>query len=207
MASSATDICNLALGQIGHTAFIQNIETEDSDEADICNQYYEQDRDEVLSLAHWRCAGGRWLPAALDPTTLENGRVPTGWCYAFPYPPDGIKMREIWSGRHLAPTEWQEPFDEEHDGRLQTKILLANKQTPEFLYTRRIEQVTLYSPALVRLIAERLVVDLALAIKKDPALAKDLMSAFLVSIESAAQGELGSVNPGLPPEAHHLAVR
>lgn len=207
MAKTKTDICNLALGQVQHTQFIQDIETEDSPEADICNTYYDQDRDEVLEAVPFPCAQRRWKPTPLDPATLDGGAVPTGWLYAYATPPDRIKMRGIWTGRRNPATRDEIPFDEHYDAQLQAVILLTDRLSPEWIYTARIEQVALYAASLSRMIAQRLAVDLAVALKKDPALAKDLFGAWEFATGMAAQTALEGVQPDRDPRPDHLRAR
>lgn len=207
MATTKTGICNLALIQVQHTQFIQDIETEDSPEADVCNEVYDQCRDETLALAPWPFASRRWKPAALAAAGLDGGAVPTGWQYAYPSPPDRIKTRGIWTGRRNPATRDEIPLDEGYDSQLQAVILLTDQPTPEFIYTARIEQVSLYSPSFVRAVAQRIAVDLALGIKKDPELAKSLFGAWELAAGAATQAALDGVQPDHDPRPDHLRAR
>lgn len=207
MANTPTDICNLALPLIGHTQFLQNLETENSPEADVCNQFYEQDRDEVLAIAPWPFADRRWKPAALAPAALDDGAVPSGWQYAYARPPDAIKMGRIWTGLRNPATSQEIPFTEHYDGTLQAVILLTDQPTPEWVYTARITQVALYSAPFVRLVAQRLGPDLALGIKKDAQLAKALYEAWQLAAGVATQAALDGVQPDPAPAAPHVAAR
>lgn len=207
MASSPTDVCNLALIQIQHTKFVQDIETEDSPEADVCNEVYDQDRDETLEAAPWPFASRRWKPAALAAAVLDGGVVPTGWLYAYPAPPDRIKTRGIWTGRRNPATRDEIPFDEGYDSQLQAIILLTDQPSPEFIYTARIEQVTLYSPSFVRMLAQRIAVDLAMGVKKDPEMAKELFAAWELAAGAATQAALESVQADHNPRPAHIRAR
>lgn len=53
MATSEEQICNMALAHVGHTQFIDDLETEQSTEAEVCNLYYEQARDFVIEAFPW----------------------------------------------------------------------------------------------------------------------------------------------------------
>jgi hypothetical protein len=53
------DICNLALSKVGSEGGLISSITEDSKEAVLCNQFYNQTLGEVLSLGAWNCAKAR----------------------------------------------------------------------------------------------------------------------------------------------------
>ena len=54
MVSTVVDLCNMALIRLGATR-ITSID-DDSKQALLCKQYYEQTRDEVLYDHEWNCA-------------------------------------------------------------------------------------------------------------------------------------------------------
>jgi hypothetical protein len=167
--ASDVDICNLALHAIGHTKGIGALTVEDSEEAAACLVQYAQCRDEVLEDAEWPFATRRSAPAALDGTTLDLGAVPDEWTYAFALPADCVPngLRRISVGvRNLSPG--QEPkFVVEYDGTLQSNVVFTDEKTPEFVYTARITNTALFSPAFVRALAARIAVELIPALRKD----------------------------------------
>lgn len=59
MAESEAAVCNLALGRVQHTQFIDDLTTDDSNEAEQCRVYYSGARDETLERAPWPFATRR----------------------------------------------------------------------------------------------------------------------------------------------------
>ena len=69
LPTSKTDICNLALGRIGHKLTTLDLITADTDpDAMQCNLHYEQTRDALLRSYWWRFAGAR-----IDLAVVING--------------------------------------------------------------------------------------------------------------------------------------
>ena len=86
-------ICNMALGHIGHTKFVANLETERSLEAEVLNLYYQPARDFVLEDYPW--------PEATKYATLglvadyTNVTTPHDWNYSYRYPADCLFARRL----------------------------------------------------------------------------------------------------------------
>lgn len=209
---SKTDICNMALVQIQHSRLLDDVDTDDSPEADVCKLFYDQDRDEALEAAPWPFATRRYKPAALDATTLDSGAVPSGWSYAYAAPADLIKLRGIFDTVRNPGLDQQWPFDVHYDANLQANIILTDKAPDasvpvEFIYTARITAEALFPASFARLLALRLAPDLALGIAKDPQLAKGLMGAYEMALGNAVRTALEGVHPDPPPLAQHIRVR
>src|SRR5437660_4372060 len=117
MADSAEAICNLALLVIGQSKPITSLTADGTEEADVCNAVFEQDRDEVLSELAWPFATARVKPAPIVATTLSLGAVPSGWLYAFAIPADALRVRSIFTGLNPLPSNVP-PFITEYDSTL-----------------------------------------------------------------------------------------
>ena len=92
MASSKTEICNIALSHLGQGQEIANMDTENSEAASACRRFYELAKDEVMRDFDWPFLT-RFASLALvdeDPTTE--------WAYSYRYPTDCLKIRRILSG-------------------------------------------------------------------------------------------------------------
>jgi len=69
LPDSKTDICNMALGRIGHKLTTEALINADTDpDAQQCNLHYEQTRDALLRSYWWRFAGVR-----VDLAVVSNG--------------------------------------------------------------------------------------------------------------------------------------
>src|SRR5512146_1689119 len=92
MTLTDIQICNMALGHIGVTKFIAAL-TDRSNEANVCNLYYEQARDFVLEDLPWPFAT-RYISLGLvtDFTALT---IPHDWSYAYRYPSDCVFARRL----------------------------------------------------------------------------------------------------------------
>jgi hypothetical protein len=117
--SNSADVCNQALGAIGHTSFIDDI-TDQSAEAIACSRFYGQARDEALRSFAWPCAIKHKQPAAIPPASLEGGVVPQNWRFAFALPDGCLRLHGVYpySARLAAdaaidtgsstPTQWND---------------------------------------------------------------------------------------------------
>lgn len=101
--SNSTDVCNQALGEIGHTQEIDDISTDQSTEATICQRFYGQARDEVLRAAVWPFAIHHAPLVLLDPAGLEGGVVPQGYRFAALFPVGSLRFFGLFrNSRRLA---------------------------------------------------------------------------------------------------------
>ena len=98
--SSAVDICNFALSHLGVSKLIASL-TEASKEAEACNLWYAQCRDEVLRDFPWPFATvpGESL-ALVEEFTDSNAE----WRYSYSYPADALKVVRSPYGATRNPT-------------------------------------------------------------------------------------------------------
>lgn len=87
MASVVT-ICNMALGNIGITQTIENID-DNNERARVCKLYYEATRDQVIRAMSPNFAQ-TFVALAVVP-----GDPPPGWAYQYRYPTDCLYARQI----------------------------------------------------------------------------------------------------------------
>ena len=87
MERSPVDICNSALGHLGeHT--ISSLE-DGSRQADLCNRFYNDARNEVLNMHNWNCAIVR-ASLAQEPEAPEFG-----YTYQYQLPNDCLHVIEM----------------------------------------------------------------------------------------------------------------
>ncbi len=131
MAESETQICNLALSLFGNDRI--NDLTDDNETANLCNLWYPQTRDEVMSEPNveWKFAIARKrLTAAATPDF--------GWDYQYALPAGLLKLiAVVYEEIDLPDSRWLREGDN----------ILTNETNCYVRYTQRIENVTKF-PAL-----------------------------------------------------------
>lgn len=95
MASSAIDVCNLALTNLGVGTEIATLD-ERSAEAKACNRVYETARDEVLRSFPWEFAR-KEIALALVTKKGDVGHPTKQFKYSYRYPSDCLMARKILS--------------------------------------------------------------------------------------------------------------
>lgn len=91
--ASPADVCNLALSLIGATdSAIQSLDTDKSQEAQVCNQHYTQALKRLLASFWWPFATRRVVLLA-----MANEPLRSGWQFVYgPLPNDMVAPRYIW---------------------------------------------------------------------------------------------------------------
>lgn len=105
MASSETELCNLALLRIGHRALLTAYSTDTSAEAVALRVLYPHARDTTLAAYPWRFARSS-SELALDVDALF-----TGWEYVYVLPRDFLLARSIYPGVNEPAEEQLVPHD------------------------------------------------------------------------------------------------
>jgi hypothetical protein len=88
-----TDICNAALGQLGVSVEIANLDTERSKEGKACRRYYADTRDEILRDFAWPFA--TVIEALQLVTDFTAGTAAYDWPYAYRYPANALAVRRL----------------------------------------------------------------------------------------------------------------
>lgn len=89
MATTETDICNLALAALGDEATVVSIDPpEGSAQADHCAQWYPVARDTVLESHDWKFASRRAVGALLTSPT-------SSWTYAYAKPNGALRILAV----------------------------------------------------------------------------------------------------------------
>lgn len=140
MATSATEICNMALGKLGANRITDLSDTtETKEEAIQCRLHYEPTRDALLRSHQWRFASAR-------ATLAEDTESPDfEWATQFKLPNDFIAMRSIYENR----------FSSENlrSYAVEGKLLLTNESTMEIRYIKKVTDVSQFDPLFVKLLA------------------------------------------------------
>lgn len=158
MATTETDICNLALAALGDEATVVSIDPpEGSAQADHCAQWYPVARDTVLESHDWKFASRRAVGALLTSPTST-------WSYAYAKPNGALRVWAVLppgatSDFHEGLIKNAQPFDLEtlEDG---TEVIVTNQADAVIRFTAAAVDPGKFPPlvvqAIVRLLASYL---------------------------------------------------
>ena len=163
MATSTTQIANLALSRVGAMQ-IASLDTSTSEEARQCRLHFDQKRDQLLRQHQWSFATDRATLSALDAAPI------TEWAAAWQLPSDLVRLIRISGANRLQPIE---------DYAIEGRLLLTNEEGPvNIVYVTSAAPVTewdsLYVDALVCLLAA----ELAGSIAQSPPMKAELLQEF-----------------------------
>jgi hypothetical protein len=153
MASSKTDICNLALGHLALDSTIENVETERSLNARMCRRFYDQSLEEVLRDGYWSFAN-RYAALALIEEDPDDR-----WAYSYRYPTEALKLHEVGIGIRQRSQVTTVPYKiaSDDDG----KIILCDQPDVYAEYTTLVETVEHYPADFVQALALHLAAAIA----------------------------------------------
>ena len=154
MASTETDICNLALAALGDEATVVSIDPpEGSAQADHCAQWYPLARDTVLESHDWKFASRRAAGAMLTTSVAP-------WGYAYAKPNKALRVRAVLpagasSNYNQGVIENECPFDVEtlEDG---TEVIVTDQPDAVLCFTSAAVDVGKFPPLVVHAIARLL---------------------------------------------------
>lgn len=201
MASSAVDICNLALVRAGVSKVLASME-DASVEAGVCRVTYPTALEAVLSSAPWPFAMKR---AALSPLA-SGGRG--GFTFAYNLPPDCLVVLEVFAGRRLREDQ-KVPFDVEVEA--DTRVLLTDQEDAEVKYTARVENPLLFHPLFVQALSWHMAQDLAISLAKDDdastRMASRANNRYIQTLHQAIAQAVGETQKDKDPESVFLTSR
>lgn len=150
MASSVIDICNMALGRLGDRATVASIDPpEGSAQADHCARWYPLARDVALSEHAW---GFNTVRSTTDPI-LVNPQP--GWLYAYAIPNDCLNVLKVIPSTFV--DDWwlcdDTPFTREAEPLTGVGIILTDMPNATIVYTKRVEDTTIFPPLFVSALA------------------------------------------------------
>jgi len=150
--SSATDICNMALGRLGAKR-INNYadDTDTKEEAIQCRLFYIPTRDALLRSHWWRFARDR------DTLSADAGFTADEWDYAYDLPADFLRFIGIW--------------DESKSGRktsysmvFQGTQILSNETSMKIWYVKKVTDPAEFDPLFVELLSLKLAMKMSMTL-------------------------------------------
>ena len=161
MIYSKVNICNISLAALGE-APIRDFD-ENNKRARMCDIFYEQVKDYILSKHDWTFARSF---KALQQLDLPADEIPIGM-YVYQIPDDCKTPRNI------------HPLGHRDMWEIMADRLFANKETVSLYYTKRDVPVTLFTDGFANLVSIALAVRMAPAITQDKALTKALYEQYI----------------------------
>lgn len=147
MASSETDIANMALMSLGIKKPIDNLLTDESNEARYCKRFYAPSRDAMLRSHPWNCAIHRKTITPLAATPDSD------WDYQYQLPANPHCLRVLQVGEAVdQPIEWV----------VEERKLLCNESTIKLVYIKRITDTNEFDPLLVEAISLKMAIKMSM---------------------------------------------
>jgi hypothetical protein len=148
MASSKTEICNIAISHLGSAKEIANIETEASQEAGACRRFYETALKATLRDFPWSFA------TKITDMQLVEEEPNDEWSYSYRYPSDCLRIRRILSGTRIDTNETRESYKISRDSS--GLVIFSDKEDAQIEYTLYETDVLIYPEDFVIAFSYRL---------------------------------------------------
>ena len=184
MATSNTDICNMALGKIGSKR-ITNFEEDTSPTAESCRLHFEQTRDSLIRSHYWRFAAKRATLAqdATDPDFEYDNQ--------FILPIDFLLLKSIF-GDNSTPTG-----NTRFSFAIEGQRLLTNEDSVEMRYIRKVVDPTefdsLFVEVLILQLALKLVASIAGGATKLQKVIQDELFVVMRQVRAADRQETNTI--------------
>lgn len=194
MAQTKVGIANMALGFLGVSTLIANLETEKSKEADVCNQFYDRAVEATLEDFPWPEAKTYGVPGLVEEEPNDD------WLFSYREPSDCIMVRRIVTVLGLedpAPPPWEKGSD------AQGGLIYTDEDAPTIEYTRRLTDPNRFSNLLGEAIAWRLAFMGAASLAKSDKVQQRAAAGYQFMLEKAQKkaGNERQARPELDSEA------
>jgi hypothetical protein len=182
----------MAVGRLGVSTFIGDLQAEKSTVANTCRIFYEGARERTLEDFAWNFAN--------RVSDLQDiGSPPAGWLYRFAYPNDCVKAHAInpssitaldpaalYPGDIVQFRQTAVPFmiveDEANGGR----AILCNVSPASLLYTARITNMSMWSQGAIDALAWTLASDIGAPLSAQPGMAAQAAQAYTATLLKAS---------------------
>lgn len=206
MASSNTEIANMALAHLGNGKDIADLDTENSSEARSIRRFYNVAREATLSDFPWPFAT-KYQALALVSEYGDTGHVTDEYDFAYRYPATCLMIRRIKSGNRNDDRQDRVEYKIAQDDSGQ--LILTDADEAEVEFTTLIESESRYSPDFALALSLRLAVYAAPQLTKgDPfKLGDRAMNLYLQAISRAQANAANEQQPAEDPDAESIRAR
>jgi hypothetical protein len=201
VASSEAEVCNVALGFIGDSTVIQNMDTESSPQALALRLYFDDTRDEALRDFPWTFAKRSELLTPVEDNPNDD------WDFSYRYPSDCLFVRRVW-GVVRTPT-LTETIKYDIGSDTTGRLIYTDEDDAEIEFTARIEDVSQwpvdFTFAFAYLLAAKISGRL---LKSDPiGMGERMMRAYSMQMLKARANNENERRPDAPPESEIITSR
>lgn len=172
--ATATDVVNIGLRRIGSTR-ISNLLNDNSNEARIARDIYDEARRDLLSQHTWNFAIKR------DQLTVSATTPEFGWDYAYPLPDDFLRVISVTqTDTDEAIVPYKLEFQSGDD-----RVILTNSNQLYLRYVFDCDDVSIYTAPFRDALSWRLARDFAAALSKSSASAELAEKMFIRTLNKA----------------------
>jgi hypothetical protein len=198
MAVSRVEICNMALARIGVSAFIEDIDSEPSTEAQACRLFFDAARDRLLAEFNWPFARRYAALQLID--QADDQPWANDWPFKYQYPPDCIAVRRIVTA--LGPNDPNPPPFDVGEG-----VIYTNQEKAIALYTARVVSTAKFPPLFVSALAWLLAWELGMPLAVDPKMRAAAIQGYNMDLSVAAAKAANESQPHEGPDPEFIRAR
>jgi hypothetical protein len=201
MATSKTDIANMAIAHIGTGIEIANLDTESSEEAAACRRFFNTARRATLRDADWSFAT-KFVALGL---IAENPT--TEWNYSYTYPSDAVKLRRIVSGVRNDTRQTRVPY--KIASGASSSVIYTDQQNAVLEYTTDVEDTSRFPSDFDLALSYRLAMFIAPRVSKGDImkLKKELYDLYRMEVSQAAASTFNEQQSDEVPESEFTRGR
>jgi len=201
MASSKTEICNLALSHLGIGTEISNVDTEQSTDAATMRRFYEIAKDECFRDFNWPFATKFATLALVEEDPTEE------WGFSYRYPSDCLRLRRILSGVRNDNRQSRVPYKIGQDDS--GLLIYTDMEDAEIEYTKMSDDPSLYPSDFTMALSYKLAFYVAPRLAKgDPfGLGQKSAQNYMLYMNKAANNALNEQQDEEDPQAEYIRSR
>lgn len=199
--SSKTQICNMALSNLGIGKDVANVDTENSQEANACRRFFESAKEAVLADLDWTFATKEATLGLIEANPTQE------WAFSYRYPTDCVNMRRIKSGMRNDTQSSRIPFKILIDAS--GRIIYTDHEDAEIEYTQNLTNTDLFSAEFDLALSFRLASYIAPRLTGgDPFKMKaEMLGQYELEIGRAKKKNMNEETQELQPESESILVR
>jgi len=206
MASSNTEIANLALSHLGNGKEIADLDTENSTEARAVRRFYDVAREATLSDFAWPFAT-KYQTLALVSQQGDAGHITDDYRYSYRYPTDCLMLRRIRSFTRDDNRQTRIEYKIAQDA--QGQLILADEPVATVEFTILIDQESRYPADFVLALSLRIAAYIAPQLTKgDPFKMGDrALALYMRQIGDAQSSATNEEQPAENAESEYIRAR
>lgn len=193
--ASETEIANLALAHCGSGKQLSNLDTDSSDEASVCRQFFELSRDQVLRDYSWPFATKFRVVSLIEEEPNDE------WDFSYRIPTDCLKIRRVLSGQRRDTNDTRVPYKVAADDS--GLLFYCDIEDAEIEYTMRQDDPLFYPPDFTMALSYKIAFYIAPRVTAgDPFnLQQKFMQMYQMEMDRAAKNAVNEEQPDVEAES------